>query len=59
LRIRHAFGRTKDSQELFALAPHAAKNAHLLKYHGPRNDGEEEKKQKNSAGHPARLFKNV
>jgi len=59
LRIGHAFGGAKDPKELVALAANAAKEAELLKDHGPGDDGKYSEQEQNAAGDPARLSKNV
>jgi hypothetical protein len=59
LRIRDATRRSENAQELVALPPDASEEAELLENHGPGNNGEQKKKQKNAAGDPASLREDV
>jgi hypothetical protein len=59
LRIGYALGGAKNAEELVALTADAAKQAELLKDHGPGNDGKNSQQEQNAAGNPARLSKNV
>jgi hypothetical protein len=59
LRVCDAARGAKNTQELVAFPPEAAKKAKLLENHGPGNDGKEKQKQKNTAGDQAGLGKDI
>jgi hypothetical protein len=59
LRVSDTARGSKNAQELVALAPDAAEEAPLLENDGPGNNREQEKKQKDAAGDPTSLRKDI
>src|SRR5216684_629959 len=59
LRVGDATRGSKNAQEFVALAADAAEKAHLLENDGPGNNREQEQKQKDAAGDPASLRKDI